>query len=199
MCLPRAITATRALRGSPSSRTAAPAIASEPLTSNSIRSSGPASSTDRGLGITGAGVSMSRRRAATHSSVVPCTRAETRTTKKTALKIVSPWSTCSERTKVPRTMGTAPRRPAQPRNVRSLAVKSLNAVEANTASGRTTTTRSSARTKPDTITSGRSLGNTSSPSTTNIVTCARNASASWNATRWPRCREGVLPTARPTR
>src|SRR5258706_16232660 len=53
---------------------------------------------------------------ATHSSVEPCTIVETTTTKNTALKIVSLCGTSDESTKVARTIGTAPRSPAQPRS-----------------------------------------------------------------------------------
>ena len=77
-----------------------------------------------------------RARPATHSSVVPCTITDTTTTKKTALKIVFEWVTSEESTNVASTIGTAPRRPAQPRSSRSLFVKLLNAVEAHTAAGR---------------------------------------------------------------
>ena len=87
-------------------------------------------------------------RGATRSSVVPCTSAETTTTKKTALKIVSRAETCDESTKVPRTIGTAPRRPAQPSSARSRLVKSLNAVEAQTAAGRTTKVSAAATRSP---------------------------------------------------
>ena len=58
-------------------------------------------------------------RAATRSSVVPWRIAETTTTKKTALKIVFAVSTSDESTNVARTIGTAPRSPAQPSSSRS--------------------------------------------------------------------------------
>ena len=83
----------------------------------------------------GAGESRSRR-PATHSRLDPCTIVETTTTKKTALKIVFECGTSEESTNVASTIGTAPRSPAQPSSSRSREVKSLNAVDAQTATGR---------------------------------------------------------------
>src|SRR4029079_15641729 len=108
---------------------------------------------------------VTRSTVATRSSVVPCTTAETTTTKKTALKIVSRSPTWDESTNVPKTIGTAPRRPAQPSSARSRLVKSLTAVEAQTATGRITNVRAAATHSPASATAGRSLGKTSNPST----------------------------------
>jgi hypothetical protein len=107
---------------------------------------------------------------------------ETTTTKKTALKIVFALSTCEESTKVASTIGTAPRSPAQPSRRRSRALKSLSAVDTQTATGRTTKTRSSASARPEPATSVSWRGNTRRPSTMNSVTCARNAMPSWKPT-----------------
>ena len=91
----------------------------------------------------------SSSRPATRSSVVPWRIAETTTTKKTALKIVFAVSTSDESTNVASTIGTAPRRPAHPSRSRSRAVKSLNAVDTHTATGRMTSMSSSARASPE--------------------------------------------------
>ena len=70
-------------------------------------------------------------------SAVPWTSADTSTTKKTALKIVSPCATPAESTNVPRTMGLPRAAPPNP-GTSFAAVKLLNAVDAQTATGRTT-------------------------------------------------------------
>ena len=105
-------------RGRPSSLTAAPAIAWSGATTNSRRSSGLTRRPRAAARGTGASEIRSSR-PATRSSVVPCKIAETTTTKKTALKIVSLVATSDERTNVASTIGAAPRSPAQPsRSVR---------------------------------------------------------------------------------
>ena len=81
---------------------------------------GPTSS---GASCTGGAGEVRPSRRATRSSVVPCTIVETTTTKKTALKIVSLCGTSEESTNVASTIGTAPRRPAQPSSSRSRCVK----------------------------------------------------------------------------
>ena len=85
---PRPTTAMIAIRGRPTSRTAAPAIAWSGATTKSIRSSLVSAPTSIGGSCRGGAGERRSRRPATHSSVVPCRIAETTTTKKTALKIV---------------------------------------------------------------------------------------------------------------
>ena len=145
---PRLITAISAVRGSPSSRTAEPLTAWSPATAKSTSSSLLSGPTSSGASCTGGAGASSPSRPATHSSVVPCTIAETTTTKKTALKIVSFSGTSEERTNVASTIGTAPRRPAQPSRSRSRLVKSWKAVDAQTDAGRATSISSSASASP---------------------------------------------------
>ncbi len=90
--------------------------------------------------------------------------------------------TCDDSTNVARTIGTAPLSPAQPSRSRSRAVKSLNAVDTQTATGRIRNTSSSANASPETATSVSWRGNTSRPSTMNSATWARNARPSWKPT-----------------
>ena len=63
-------------------------------------------------------------------------------------------STSDESTNVARTIGTAPRRPAHPSRSCSRALKSLNAVDRKTATGRISNTSSRARASPEAATSG---------------------------------------------
>jgi hypothetical protein len=179
---PRTTTAMIAVLGRPTSRTAAPAIAWSGATTKSRRSSGLDSPTSIGAScVRGAG-DNSCRRAATRSSVVPWRIADTTTTKNTALKMVLAVPTSDERTNVARTIGTAPRRPAQPSRSFSRELKSLNAVDTQTATGRTRNTSRSASATPEAATSSSCRGKTSRPRTMNIATCARNAMPSWKPT-----------------
>ena len=138
------MTATSALRGRPSSRTAEPSIAwsarDGELDEVELARAAPTSSGGSATG--GAGETRPSRRA-THSSVVPWRSAETMTTKKTALKIVS---LCAHvrREREGREHdrhGAAQARPAEEQRARGC-VKRLNAVEAQTAAGRATRIRS---------------------------------------------------------
>ena len=90
---PRTTTAMIAVRGSPTSRTAAPAIAWSWATTKSRRSSGLDSPTSIGASWVGGAAESSPSRAATRSRVVPWRIADTTTTKKTALKMVFAVST----------------------------------------------------------------------------------------------------------
>ena len=85
---------------------------------------------------------------------------------------------------MPSTIGTAPRRPAQPSSARSRAREVAQRRRDPDGGGTDHEHEQRGEREPGSATAGRSLGNTSRPSTTNIVTCARNASPSWNATSW---------------
>ena len=139
------------------------------------------------------------RRSATHSSVVPWTSAETTTTKKTALKIVlaalDPGGE-DDRPEHDRDRAAEP----GPAEQRPFAGGEVVEGRRDPDGGRADEEDEQRRQgEPGRATAGRSWGKTSSPSTTNIATWARNASPSWKATSWRRCRDGVLPTASPTR
>ena len=91
------------------------------------------------------------------------------------------------------TIGTAPRSPAQERNARSRQPKPWKSVETKTATGRATNVSTAVSAIAAPATGPRRLGKTSSPSTTNSVTCATNASPSWKVTIERRSAMGVLP------
>ena len=112
---------------------------------------------------------------------MPWSSVENSTAKKTMLK--KSWScwTSSITGNVASTTGTAPRRPAQPRNAFSRHSKPLPIVATSVATGRATKTTTSASSVPLPAISPSSDGNTSRPSVRNMPSCATQASPSWNA------------------
>ena len=134
---PRTMTLRRASRGSPSSRTSCPAIASSGPTGYSTisapsRRTVPISTSGRGSA--GSDVVTPSLRAS-HSTVVPCSSVESTTAKKTMLKNSLLCSTPSITGKVASTTGTAPRSPAQLSTTRSPVVKRSSAVATNVGQG----------------------------------------------------------------
>ena len=198
---PRMITLSRASRGSPVSRTRWPTIACARSTGNSTTSAPSRRTAPTSSSASGSADSLvvTFSRAASASNVVPCTTVDTSTAKKTMLKNSTLPAMPAVIGNVASTTGTAPRRPAQPRTTRSATPKPIPSVDANTPSGRATTTTMTASTVPLSITSGRSDGNTSSPSARNMTTCASQPMPEWKVTMVRLAGICALPSARPTR
>ena len=133
------------------------------------------------------------------SKLTPWTSVEMTTAKKTMLKNSVLCGTWAITGKVASTTGTAPRRPAQPSTRRSTAEKRSNAVATNTATGRATKSSTSASAVPSSATSGRSLGNTSRPSTTNRLIWASQPSPSWKTVTVRFAGIGAEPSISPAR
>ena len=174
-----------ALRGRPSSRTNGPAIAWSPATSNSTSWSVPGIHLDLWSDNRGSR-STSPRHPASLSSVVHKSSADTTTTKKTTVKIVSAsLGGKNERGEDDR-RGAAQTCPPEQRALRVR--EGHERRRHSTATARTGSRPSAARASaaPPAPPPTRSLGNTSKPKTTNIVTWAEEGEPLWKATNWRR-------------
>ena len=104
------------------------------------------------------------------------------------LNSVSPPETPATSGNVARTIGTAPRRPAQPTSVCSRSENRERSRDAYTATGRATSVRNTVVSTATPSTGRIRLGNTSSPSVTNMAICPSQARPSWKRARLRLCR-----------
>ena len=136
---------------------------------------------------------------ATGSIVVPCSTVESSTTKNVTLKNVSASAMSADTANVANTIGTAPRRPAQPSTSFSPVVNPWRTVTSSAASGRAKTAVTSAIAVPSSAMSPRSPAFTSSPSSRNSPSCATHARPSWKVMIVRRAGDEALPRTRPVR
>ena len=145
-----------------------------------------------------AGSSVVRRRPlASGSKVTPWISVDVSTTKKTMSKKVPAWGTSSMTGNVARTIGTAPRSPAQPSRADSRSEKRAQMVAASEASGRATNISTPATSRASPATSPKRLGNTSRPRVKKTAIWLTQARPSWKSATVRRAGRLALPSTRP--